>query len=373
MASAKKLPSGNWRVQVYVGKDENGKRIYESFTASTKREAERDAAIFAADKKRISRDRGLGVITFEKALEEHIEACRCAGMSPATIAGYLAISRNAFQSLMQCRVDRITAQDIQREINQRSREHSPKTIKNEFFLLRPVLKKYAPALDLSNIILPRGQRKEMSIPDDDDVRALLEHTKKHDRDLYIAILLASTLGLRRSEICALTWADINEDSHMLSIDKAMVRSSDGEFITKGTKTRAGTRRLFIADAAYAEIMQCKGVGQIVRINPNQVTERYGKLRDRLRIPGRFHDLRHYMASVMAALGVPEKYAVEIMGHATHDMLQRVYQHTMQQKRAAVSTQINTHTDALLSGENIDYATQKTTHKTENQGIASVLQ
>lgn len=294
MASAKKLPSGNWRVQVYAGKDENGKRIYESFTAPTRREAERDAAVFAADKKRLAKDRGPGAITLKKALEEHIEACKCAGMSPATIRGYEIIKENAFQGIINRRVDSITVRDIQQEINKRSVDHSPKTIKNEYFLLRPVLRKCAPELDLSSIILPRGQRQAMTIPDDEDVRALLEHTKRHDRDLYIAILFASTLGLRRSEICALTWADIDEQTHMLTIDKAVVMGSDGALVQKGTKTRASRRVLFIADAAYVEIMRYKGApaARIVRIAPYQVSDRYARLREKLRIPGRFHDLRH---------------------------------------------------------------------------------
>ena len=35
---------------------------------------------------------------------------------------------------------------------------------------------------------------------------------------------------------------------------------------------------------------------------------------------RFHDLRHINASVMLALGIPNKYAEERMGHATDNML-----------------------------------------------------
>lgn len=55
MATAKKLPSGSWRCQVYDYTDENGKRHYKSFTstdqsAKGKREAERLAADYAADK-----------------------------------------------------------------------------------------------------------------------------------------------------------------------------------------------------------------------------------------------------------------------------------------------------------------------------------
>lgn len=37
MAKAKKLPSGSWRVNQYVGKDADGKRVYKSFTADSKK------------------------------------------------------------------------------------------------------------------------------------------------------------------------------------------------------------------------------------------------------------------------------------------------------------------------------------------------
>ena len=44
MAKAKKLPSGSWRVLLYVGTDENGKKKRKSITADTKKEAELLAA-----------------------------------------------------------------------------------------------------------------------------------------------------------------------------------------------------------------------------------------------------------------------------------------------------------------------------------------
>ena len=49
MATAKKLPSGEWRIQKYIGKDDNGKRIYKYFTASTKKEVEYLAAEFCIE------------------------------------------------------------------------------------------------------------------------------------------------------------------------------------------------------------------------------------------------------------------------------------------------------------------------------------
>ena len=50
MATAKKLPSGKWRCLAYIGKDENGKRQYKSFTADSKKEAEFLAASYLLNK-----------------------------------------------------------------------------------------------------------------------------------------------------------------------------------------------------------------------------------------------------------------------------------------------------------------------------------
>ena len=42
------------------------------------------------------------------------------------------------------------------------------------------------------------------------------------------------------------------------------------------------------------------------------------------------------ASVMLRLNVPDKYAMERMGHSTNNMLKNVYQHTMNDKAVAVA-------------------------------------
>ncbi len=55
---------------------------------------------------------------------------------------------------------------------------------------------------------------------------------------------------------------------------------------------------------------------------------------------RLHELRHVQASVMLALGVPDKYAMERMGHASTNMLKTVYQHTMKTKSEEVADTID---------------------------------
>ena len=72
--------------------------------------------------------------------------------------------------------------------------------------------------------------------------------------------------------------------------------------------------------------------------------------DRCGIPRfRFHDLRHVNASVMLGLNIPDKYAMERMGHATNNMLKTVYQHTMSEKSKQVADTVDSYfADKLLT-------------------------
>ena len=70
MASAKKLPSGNWRVSLYIGLDEKGKRKYKSFTAGTKKEAEFLAAQYNQNHIEINRSE----MPLSYAIERYIKS-----------------------------------------------------------------------------------------------------------------------------------------------------------------------------------------------------------------------------------------------------------------------------------------------------------
>ena len=80
MATAKKLPSGNWRVQVFSHTDGTGKRRYESFTAPTKREAELMAEEFGAKKDRRAKHN----LRVGEVIDGYITA-KTAVLSPSTI------------------------------------------------------------------------------------------------------------------------------------------------------------------------------------------------------------------------------------------------------------------------------------------------
>ena len=347
MAKAKRLPSGNYRCRVSFT-DEFGVRHAESFTEETAKLAEAKAAMWKAGM--LERDKNLSHMPLGDAIDQYIEVCRATGISPSTIRSYVSYRKNAYGLLLKRRIDRIMLKDIQMWIVDRAKVASPKTVKNNLVLISAVLKANQISLDFSLLKLPKAQRTEMEIPSDQQIISLLDDVYDDD-DMYIAISLAALMGLRRSEICALRWSDItvSGDTAYLCVDKALVLDEDGVHVDKAPKTQAGSRVLVIPSALYDELKRRRQLRPtIVSISPNAITERYMRLSDRLNVPRRFHNLRHYHASVMLREGVPEKYITADMGHASFDMVKRVYGHVMEEKKHMIHAAMDMHAVSIIS-------------------------
>lgn len=346
MSKAKKLPSGNWRCRASFT-DEDGVKHSASFTADTAKLAEAQAAMWRAGL--IEKDKGKKHLSLGDAIDHYIETGRCTGMSPSTIRAYVSARGNAFPQLIKCRIDRISLRDLQSWVNARTKLVSPKTLKNNLGLLTAVFKSNEIKLDYSSLKLPQRVNHEMEIPSDEQVAALLESVYDCD-DMYLSIALAALMGLRRSEICALKWSDItlDGDTPILTIDKALVTDEHGLRVEKSPKTEAGRRALVIPGALYAEMKRRRNLRtNVVSITPNSITERYKKLVERLSIPPRFHNLRHYHASVMLREGVPEKYIIADMGHSSFEMVRRVYGHVMDERRVSINASMDSHASHII--------------------------
>lgn len=68
--------------------------------------------------------------------------------------------------------------------------------------------------------------------------------------------------------------------------------------------------------------------------------------DALGIPGRFHDLRHYHASILVAAGVPDVYAMRDMGQSTPNLYKRVYAHMFPDTKQEMYQQISKSQDEI---------------------------
>lgn len=173
---------------------------------------------------------------------------------------------------------------------------------------------------------------EIDLPTDEQVARMVRATA--NTPLGIAIMLSAQLGLRRAEICALTWSDLRDG--VLYITKAMVMSEEG-WIIKSPKTTSSIRSLPVPAGLQAALDALEHTGdRIMDCNPDALYNRFRRLCKAHGLNLRLHSLRHYNASVMLALGVPDKYAMARMGHSTPNMLRRVYQHLQDTKSMQIA-------------------------------------
>lgn len=343
MAKAKKLPSGNWRVLVYAGK-ENGKPKYKSFTAPTRREAEAKAATYTLDRK----ERENGKITVREAIDRYIQSKEPV-LSPSTVRGYRIIYRNNLKSIMDLKLDMLTQEKIQQAISEESKTHKPKTIRNIHGLLSSALAMFAPDLRLTTT-MPQKKRPDYYTPTDADVKVLLSAVE--GTELEIPILLASTGSLRRSEICALTKADITDLG--VYVSKAMVRGINETWHIKVPKTEAGNRFVPLPPQVIAKLKAVDG-DRICTLTPELLSKHFRLALEKAGLPHfRLHDLRHYFASTLHAIGVPDKYIMLYGGWESESTLHSVYQHAMKDKLATNDEKV------------VDYFSKVIQHETQHE-------
>lgn len=328
MAKAIKQKNGKWKIRVYNYTDDNGKVHVKAFTADTKKECEYLASKFALTKKEsISVNKTVNAI-----INEYVDS-KSSILSPSTIRVYNIYIKKYFNDIGNIKLKNLTVFDVQNFVNNLSKSYSPKTVRNVYNFLTASLKPYNMSF---NIALPQKRKFQVKIPNNSEMKKILELVK--NTDLELPVLFASQMGLRRSEICALTWSDIDFNNHSLTVSKALVLNEHNEEVIKTTKTTSSTRTLRIPKILF-ELLEAgrQASGRICTMKLANISDNFISLMSKNNMPSfRFHDLRHYNASVMLALGIPDKYAMEIMGHSTNNMLKTVYQHTMENKRMEIN-------------------------------------
>jgi len=332
MATAKKLPSGKYRCLIFVGM-ENGKRKYKSFTADTKREAERMAVNYQTDLE----DKQY---TVSEMISRYIKSKEKI-LSQTTLKAYISIQNNLMKEISNIKVKSLNSSNTQAWIGSISAGHSPKTVKNAYGLLSAALELYAPEIRLS-VKLPQQEKRKTYVPTDEDIKILMEYLKEYDQDMYIACNLAAFGTMRRSEICALTADDVKGNT--ISVNKAMVLSVNDEWILKTTKNISSTRDIEMPDFVIDMLPK---EGRLVNISPSRVSDRFIKYLKRLDIRRfRFHDLRHYSASIMHAIGVPDVYIMERGGWSSDYTLKNIYRGSMDDFSRKFTNMTNDHFTAM---------------------------
>lgn len=333
MSEIIKLPNGKYRTRVYNSITKKQK----CFTADTRAELKRLVAQFQSS----TTDLHNGNVSVATAIASYIEN-RSAVLSPSTLRGYRQLQRTAYDSINPYSIAVITSEDVQGFVNQFSKTHSPKTTRNAYNLLIASILTLNPDKRI-NVTLPQKKVTERQIPDDEGIVCLLNNS---DGYLRKSILLAAVAGMRRGEIAALKYEDIV--GNVVHIHSDMVQGNNREWIIKDTpKTYASNRSIELPPKLIEELGV--GEGRIIQVTPNAITQSFIKLRNKLGLKCRFHDLRHYAASCLHAIGVPDQYIMERFGWSSDGILKSVYRNVLDDKKNEFTARANDYaSDNLLN-------------------------
>lgn len=353
MATARVLPSGRWRCLVFDGM-ENGKRKYKSFTAATKNDAELQAKQYLSDP---TRKQSKDTITVKDAIERYITV-KTGVLSPATIRGYRQMQRTRFSTIENEDIFTLNTEKMQKFVSSTTMNASAKTTANAYGLLTASVAMFRPDA-IFRVTMPKKAAKRKSAPSDGDVQTLY---KEADGELKLCIALAAFGSMRRGEICALKYSDI--EGNAIYIHKDMVMDENNHFQIKNMpKTSDSVRIVQLPDSIIKMIGTGKPENFIVNLTPSAITIAFMRLRDRLGINIRFHDLRHYYASIGAVLNIPDNYVADFGGwRRGSSVMKEIYQGVIQDAKSQYAAMLNKHFECLLSDKKSENATQNATRK-----------
>ena len=338
MATAKKLPSGNYRCRIYAG-EEDGKKIYKSFTAATKKEAEFLATQFLIDNEN-NKKKTKNEMTFEEALAKYITQ-KEAVLSPSTIKGYKSLERNfkkKFFKFYKMKVCDITQDDIQDLISELSLKSSPKTVRNYHGIISSIVGKEM----VLKTTMPQKIMPEYHIPTDDEIKKLIKAIEGTEMEL--PVLLGAFCMMRRGEICGLSMEDVDFKNKRIHIHHSKVIDDSKEWHIKAPKNTNSDRYIDVPDFILNKI---KEKGCITTLKPDNISLYLGRILKKNEIPHfRFHDLRHYSASIRHALNIPDAYIMAEGGWKSDAILKSVYRHAMKDKQSEMQKKANQHFSKL---------------------------
>lgn len=199
-----------------------------------------------------------------------------------------------------------------------------------------ILVGYVETSPCAAVEVPRkaAQRKR-DIPAPAEIEAVKSHSTEKD-GLFAFFLLYT--GCRRGEALAMRYEDIDRQNKVIHITKTVIWKDGAATIQPHTKTSAGMRVVplleplerVLPDLTSGQIFTNKD-GELYRSMQFQYFWR--KYCERVGISITPHQLRHAYATILYDAGLPVKDSQALLGHASAEVTQDIYQHITEAKRA----------------------------------------
>jgi integrase len=184
--------------------------------------------------------------------------------------------------------------------------------------------------------------------DEDEVARFLETAK--DSPYYVLFYTALFTGMRRSELLALRWCDVDFIFSQVYINRSLNQLRDGSFVFTQPKSAKSRRTVALTPSASITLEKYKATREVQRsmlgislkdddlvfstvagkpLRPNTVSRAWTIMAARSGVKViRFHDARHTHATLMLKQGVNPKIVQERLGHATIAVTLDTYSHVV---------------------------------------------
>lgn len=337
MAKPQQLPSGKWRIRIY---DNELKKQVSYVSSQVGRAGKAEAELFASEyilgKRRKEREGK----TVGECIDEYINSKEHI-LSPRTVSEYRKCKKNDLAEICDIPLCKLTASDIQKQVNMLSMKKSAKTVRNAHGLLRAVLHVFVPEMYI-NTTLPKVQKKIKHLPKAEDVLKAVSGT-----EIELPCLLAMWLGMKMSEIRGAKRSNIKDG--VLTISEVIVKVDGADVVKKQTKTTESTRQLRVPPFIQQLIDNLPPEQDyLTTLNGAGIYKRFQRLLNKNGVEHMtFHDLRHMNASIMLALGIPDKYAMERGGWSSPSVMKSVYQHTFSAERQQVDDKVDRYFEKMI--------------------------
>ena len=327
--NAEKLKSGNYRVRATIG------GVRRSFTASTAKEA-KALAMQAASEYALNikpdEDRARNPQTVGDMLDAYIRS-RSNVLSVSTIRGYDVIKRNRFKALQQMRYADIRNADWQLFVNAEAGNISAKTLKNAFALVRSAVEYCGGSVP--PVRLPQVVPHEGAFLTHEEIKIFLKAIEGDAVELPALLALHS---LRRSEICALTWRQIDLKNNVINVAGAWLADTDNNYVRQEqNKSKTSRRTVPIMIPRLRVLLEEKAPyaspdDRVYTSSPDTIRNGIKRIcKNNKDLPDNIttHSLRHSFASLAYYLGLNELTTMQLGGWSDYGTMRKIYTHIAQ--------------------------------------------
>ena len=218
---------------------------------------------------------------------------------------------------------------------------------------------------------PRPQHNEMQTMNESDMHIFLELAKS--TQYHALFYLALFTGMRRSELLALRWCDIDLLLCQLSVTRTIHQLHSGEIIFQQTKTDKSRRMVSLSPSTAIVLREHREHQEKIRqsfgltltdddlvfcridgkpLLPDSITHAWMKLARRTGLKDiRLHDARHSHASLMLKQGVHPKIVQERLGHSSIQITLDTYSHVAPGLQQAAANRFD---DMVLQSPDVEH-------------------